>query len=261
MVTLKESASMLDLGLGGKLAIVTGASKGIGRAIAELFAAQGAHVVLVARTAETLSAARAAIEGKGASAEMVPADLSTAAGIAAVKQSLGSRVPDILVNCAGAVPAGDYTFDADTWRASFDLKVWGFVRMSQTFVPDMCQRGSGAVVNVCGASAIDPLPMVQTSGMANSAVMNLTKAMALQVGKHGVRVNAVGPGGIRTDRYASLDFGKNEAGEDRMLAQVPLGRIGYPEDVAHAVAFLASDRAAYITGQLLNVDGGLSRGI
>ncbi len=252
---------MLDLNLSGKLAIVTGASKGIGRAIAALFASQGVQVVMVARTAEALQRACQAIIDEGGKAEFVPADLATAEGVAAVARALGARVPDILVNCAGAVPAGDYTYDIEAWRASYDLKLWGFVRMSQAFVPAMCARGSGAVVNVCGASAIDPLPMVQTSGMANSAIMNLTKAMALEVGQHGVRVNAVGPGGIQTDRYRGIDFGKTEDGKDKMIAQVPLGRIGQPEDVANAVVFLASDRAAYVTGQLLNVDGGLSRGI
>lgn len=247
---------MVDLGLGGKLAVVSGASKGIGRAIAELLANEGARVVMVARTPETLRQASEAIVGRGGQAEAVPADLSVAEGAATVKRALAGRVPDVLVNCAGAVPAGDYTFDVNAWSRSFDLKVWGFVRMSQAFVPDMCQRGSGSVVNVCGASAVDPLPMVQTSGMANSAVMNLTKAMALQVGRSGVRVNAVGPGGIQTDRYASIKFK-----EDQLIAQIPLGRIGRPEDVAYAVAFLASERSSYITGQLLNVDGGLSRGI
>lgn len=257
----------MDLHLRGKKVVVTGASKGIGLGIARAFAEEGADVVLCARSEAALKRAAAEIaDAHGVGAHPFAADLSTAEGIAslathAVKQ-LG-RI-DVLVNNAGAIPGGTIeSIDDDTWHRAYDLKLWGYVRLCKALLPQMKQQGSGVIVNIIGNAGKRPSAGYIAGGIANAGLMNFTAGLAQEGGPHGVRVVAINPGPIRTDRQEELIQTRARSRgvpveEERAAAGagLPLRRIGEVQEVADVAVFLASDRAAYVTGCAVPVEGG-----
>lgn len=259
----------MELGLRGKVAVVTGASKGIGRSIARSLAAEGVDLVIAARDREALDrVAREAADAHQVRAEPFAADLSqreAVRGLADFAVATFGRV-DILVNNAGAIPAGTIdSLDDETWRAAYDLKLWGYIGLSRALLPQMRERGSGTILNIIGNAGRQPSPTYIAGGAANAALMNFTKGLAADAGPAGIRVNAINPGPIRTDRMREMaeqrarargiDVAEIEAGQSR---GVPLGRVGTPEEVASVAVFLVSDAASYVTGAIIPVEGGLT---
>jgi 3-oxoacyl-[acyl-carrier protein] reductase len=260
----------VDLHLHGKRALVTGASLGIGRAIAEELAREGCDVVLVARDADRLRQAADEI-GTATNRKIVaaPGDGSRADSIAevvgAARAALGGI--DILVNNAGSTPEdGIDHVDFEKWQYSVSLKLFGYARFAQGVLPDMRARKWGRIVNIIGRSGHQPRPVYLAGGSINAGLLNLTKALAEECAKDNILVTGVNPGPVDTPRWRTLRevavrVRKISAAEfdARAAASTALGRLGRSEEVAGIVAFLCSDRASYITGEIVNVDGGGTR--
>ncbi len=252
----------MDLGLRGRTALVTGASKGIGLGVAQALAAEGCHVHLVARSAGALEkAARAIASRHQVQAHGHALDLSASAGIGALLDTVGT--PDILVNNAGAIPGGDLeAVDEPTWRTAWDLKVFGYINLARACYARMRERGSGVIVNVTGLAA-DRTDFNYIAGTAGNAGLNaFTRGLGSYSLEHGIRVLAVSPGPTETERLVTLmkTRARSEHGDDtrwrEYTAGLPMGRPASVEEVANVVAFAASDRASYLSGIVINVDGG-----
>jgi len=262
----------MDLGIAGKGVLITGGSKGIGKATARAMAAEGARVVICSRNKPALDDAAAEIKkATGKSVESIAADLSTLDGVQrAAGEALGrlGRL-DILVNNAGAIKGGDFlTIPDEEWMTGWSLKLLGYIRMARAMFPHMREKGGGRIVNVVGMAARNPATSYMTGGAANAALINFTKALADLGAPSNILVTAVSPGPVKTDRWDSLQRQQAEAaGKDletyvkEQSASLPLGRIALPEEVADLVCFLASDRAAFLTGIAVTLDGGMSRGV
>ena len=254
----------MDLNLKGKSALITGGSKGIGRAVADVLAAEGCDLHLAARDGAALETAAAELAAKfGGKVEAHAADLSERANVEALAATCAGV--DILVNNAGAIPGGTIdAIDDDRWRESWDLKVFGYITMTRAFFRTMCERGAGVIVNVIGSAGQVPDARFICGSTANAALIMLTQSLGAVGVDHGVRVVGVNPGPISTDRMRTMMETKAEAEYgDRsrwreFLGHMPLGRGGTPEEVADVVAFLASERASYVSGAVVPIDGGFS---
>lgn len=261
----------MELNLTGKVAVVTGASGGLGGAIAQALAEAGMALALVGRDREKLArAAEAAERRSGAPARAVVADLTqpeaAAACIAEAVTALGGL--DLLVNCAGATRRGDFfdLSDAD-WADGFALKFHGCVRTCRAAWPHLAAR-RGAVINIVGVGSRTPSEDFLIGGSVNSALLNFTKGLADRGIREGVRVNAINPGYFRTERtdrriqgiVASRGISQADA-EAELLADLGIERFGRPDEVARLAAFLASDAASYFQGATLDIDGGATRGL
>lgn len=254
----------MDLQLAGKRALVTAASRGIGRAVARALVAEGCRVAVNARDPEGL--ARAARE---IGALAVPGDLSRAEDVARllgeVKEHLGGL--DVLVTNSGGPPPGSFLeTPEEEWRKAFDLLVMSVVRLCRGAVPWMKEQGGGSIVALTSVSVKQPVPDLVLSNSLRMAVIGLTRTLADELGPYGIRVNSVLPGYTATERMKQLLAERarrsgTTASEvaEKLVAGVPLARLADPEETAAAVAFLASPRAGYITGTTLPVDGGWIR--
>lgn len=262
----------MELGLRGKTAAVTGASKGIGRAIARALAVEGVDLAICARTQADIERAAAEIaDTTGVAAHPLAADLSQAEEVERFGAFATTRLGrvDILVNNAGAIPAGTIDTLADeTWHRAYELKLWGYIRLSRALLPQMRAHGSGAILYIIGNAGRQPSPTYITGGPANAALMNFTKGLAADVGPQGIRVNAINPGPIRTERHAALTAAQAHARgmaleemERDAARSIPLGRLGTPEEVAAVAVFLVSDAASYVHGAIVPVEGGLTLGV
>jgi 3-oxoacyl-[acyl-carrier protein] reductase len=262
----------MNLGLAGKTALVTGGSKGIGRAIAQALAAEGTRVAVAARDGAALGAAAAEIKAKtGSSTETITADLSELAGVTRVVEEARRRLGriDILVNNAGAIRPGDFLQIPDEqWVADWNLKLLGYIRTARAVFPLMREQGGGRIINIVGAAARNPAATYLVGGAANAALVNFTKGLADLGAKSNILVTAISPAATRTERWDAMIVRQAEAlGKtvEQMRAEseavYPLGRIALPEDVADLAVFLASDRASFLTGICITVDGGSTRGV
>jgi NAD(P)-dependent dehydrogenase (short-subunit alcohol dehydrogenase family) len=254
----------MDLGLTGRRALITGASKGIGLACAQRLASEGCDVVLVARTASDLDAAAALLRAShNVAIETRAADLSDSATI----DALAADFPDIdiLINNAGAIPGGSLDeIDEARWRAAWDLKVFGYINMTRRFYALMRARRRGVIVNVIGAGgeSLDSAYIAGSTG--NAGLMAFTRALGGGAPDDGLRVVGINPGPILTERLETLmrkraldavgDAGRWQEG----LARMPFGRAGKVDEIAALAAFLASDLSGYTSGTIVTVDGGMA---
>src|SRR5512137_796199 len=258
-------------GFAGKVVVVTGGSRGIGRGIAAAFAAAGAQTVLAASSASNLVAAAEDIAATGAlRPEVCAADLRHEDGCEAVFRQVGERHGrcDILVNSAGATRAGAFlALNEDTWQDGFALKFFGCVRLCRLFWP-LLKTAHGHVVNVIGGAARTPDPEFLIGGSVNAAMHNFTKGLAGLGKRDGVNVNAILPGMTETERVGQLFRQRAEAAgtsvdevRAALIAKDGLARLGQPEDVAALALFLCSEAARHIQGTAIAVDGGATPGL
>jgi NAD(P)-dependent dehydrogenase (short-subunit alcohol dehydrogenase family) len=258
----------MDLGLKDTVVLVTGGSKGIGLACARAFAAEGAKVAIASRSQANLDAAVAALRAEGIAAHAVVADLGdpeqAARMAASVEEALGPI--GVLVNSAGAArrtPAASLT--AAHWHAAMDAKYFTYIHALDAVLPGMAARGAGAVVNVVGMGGKVASPQHLAGGAANAALVLASVGLANAFGRQGVRVNAVNPGVVRTDRFdAGMRADAEASGETvdavvaRREAALPQRRFAEAHEVADMVVFLASPRASYVSGAVIAMDGALN---
>lgn len=243
-----------------KVAIVTGASRGIGKAIALKLARDGIRVMVCARDETALAQTVREIEQAGGQASKHAADLripeSAGAVLAAALRAFGQI--DILVNNAGATKRGEFTdLSEEDWQDGFALKFFGAVRLARLAWPQLKQQ-KGSVLNISGIGGRTPGPLFAIGGSVNAAVLSFTKALADVGVRDGVQVNAISPGYVRTDRLAKRI---EEAGEERLIREANIVRIGEPEDVANLAAFIVSPAGRYLHGSLIDLDGGQTKTI
>jgi 3-oxoacyl-[acyl-carrier protein] reductase len=260
----------MDLGLVDRIAIVTGSSRGIGKACAESLLKEGATVVLTGLDEARLAATSKEL-GKQGKVFAQRADLRKDAEVRTLVHRAADRFGrlDILVNSAATViPSEFFAIGEEQWTEIFEEKLNGYARTLRHAVPFMRARKWGRIVNVSGVAGRQPHAPAVTVGLNNAAVLNLTKALANPLAKDGITINAVVPHIIDTDRQAETMAewakitGQSEADvRKERVAKIPLGRMGSPAEVADAVTFLASDRASFITGTALHVDGGVTMAI
>ena len=258
----------MDLGIKGRRAIVTGGGSGIGYETARLFLEEGARVLIAGRTADKINKARDELASKtGGEVHAVQADMTKEDDIRRMvdtaRQKLGGV--DILVNNAGTMYSGRFAvLDDNELKNQLETKLFGFMRAIRLVYPMMKAQKWGRIVNTIGGAGKEPDPYMFGSGMTNSALLNLTKSLSAEFGEDNVLINAICPGWVDTNLWKRnaeglrQELGAKSEDEARKLAarKNSLGRMGKPEELANATVFLCSERASYITGVSLNMDGG-----
>jgi 3-oxoacyl-[acyl-carrier protein] reductase len=254
----------MDLHLSGKSTLITGASKGIGRAAAKALAAEGCNVILVSRSAGDLAAAREQIrQSCDVKVDVVAADLSDSSKVDELARDFPNI--DILVNNAGAIPGGALLdIDEKTWRTAWDLKVFGYINMCRAFYALMKRRRRGVIVNVTGNAAQTHDPEYICGVAGNAALTAFSQSLGSVSPRDGIRVISVNPGPVETDRLISLMMKKardrtgNGENWRELLKPLPFARGCAPEEVGDMIAFLASERCSYNSGSVVTIDAGLS---
>jgi 3-oxoacyl-[acyl-carrier protein] reductase len=262
----------MDLGLKGKVALVGGSSRGLGLAVAQELAREGCRLVLCGRDTAALDAARAGIlQESGAEVVTVAANLSEPAGVERVVDAADAafgRV-DILVTNTGGPPPGRFEeHSADTWRAAVAQNLESVLNLTRAVLPGMQQRGWGRIINITSMAVKQPVDNLILSNSIRAAVHGFARTLANEVAAAGITVNNVMPGYTRTERLTQLAEHAARARDtdtatvfEQYAAETPMGRIGEPAEFAALVAFLASERASYITGTSIPVDGGRVRSL
>lgn len=254
----------MDLNLKGKLALVTGASKGIGLVVANALAAEGCDLHLAARDETALQQAAERLQSeRGVKVTVHRRDLALAQEVEALGELC--KDVDILINNAGDIPPGTLAeVDSKTWRESWSVKVFGYVDLARVIYPRMCERKSGVIVNLVGAAARNPNHRYIAGCSANIALNMFTQCLGGESLRHGVRVVAINPGPTVPGRHLPhvMERAKRLLGDanrwPELHAKFPAGRAGRAEEVAELVLFLVSDRAGFISGTAVDIDGGLS---
>ncbi|HEV8640619.1 MAG TPA: SDR family oxidoreductase [Methylomirabilota bacterium] len=257
----------MDLGLKGKVALVTGGSKGIGKAVARGLAEEGAKVAVCARDKATLEAAAQDIaKATGSEVFVVAGDLTRPADVQHIVDATVVRFGriDILVNNAGAAPGGEILdLTEEDWQKALQLKFMGYVRCTKAVIPHMLKQGGGRIVNIVGNDGVKPIGIELSPSAANAADLAMTVALAEQYGRRNICVNALNPGPVATERWDQLIGGiarlrkiSVEEAQKRAERSIPLGRICTPEEVANVAVFIASGRASFMNGAVITLDGG-----
>jgi 3-oxoacyl-[acyl-carrier protein] reductase len=261
----------MELELEGKVAWVLGASSGIGRACAEALAAEGAKVAVSARREDVLKDVADEIASTGASCVPVALDVTDAEAIPAAARQVDSELGpiDILVGNSGGPPGGSFSdLDDDALRKAFELTLASAWHLAKAVLPGMKERGSGVLVFITSSSTKEVIPNLLLSNMMRAGVVGMAKTLSKELGPHGIRVLCVAPGRVNTDRIVEIDeaTAKREgvSADDvaaRMKRTIPLGRYASPSELADVVAFLASERASFVSGVNILVDGGMLNSI
>jgi 3-oxoacyl-[acyl-carrier protein] reductase len=263
----------MDLGIEGRRAIVTGGSSGIGFETARQFLEEGVRVLITGRDAAKLNQARDELAKRtGGEVHAVVADMTKEADITKVVETAKTKLGgvDILVNNAGTMYSGRFAaFNDDDMQKQLETKLFGFMRAIRAVYPLMKAQKWGRIVNTIGGAGKEPDPYMFGSGMTNSALLNLTKSLSTEFGEDNILVNAICPGWVNTNLWRmnaqglQADLGAKSEDEARRLAarKNSLNRFGKPEELANATVFLCSERASYITGVSLNLDGGRLKGL
>ncbi|HUP59429.1 MAG TPA: SDR family oxidoreductase [Thermoanaerobaculia bacterium] len=260
----------MDLGIRNRVAMVAAASKGLGRAIAEALAGEGCRLSICARSLESLEDVRASISANGGDVLAVACDVSKAEDLQRWFDKTIARFAqvDILVTNTGGPPAAQFLeLSEEQWHAGIDSTLMNVVRLCRLVIPGMQKRKWGRIVHLTSFVAKQPVELLTISSTLRAGLSGLTKTLADQVARDGILVNAILPGHFLTDRQRHLaeirskEQGITEEEYFRNAAEaIPLGRIGDPRELANVVAFLCSERASYLTGASIQVDGGLYRG-
>jgi len=262
----------MDLELKGKVAIIGGASKGLGRACAQILAEEGAKITICSRTEADLQQAAAEIrDTTGAEVLVIPADLESHESI---KSLIATTVDhyghlDIMVNNSGGPPlARSYDATEEQWETAVQRSLFFFARMSREAVPHLKAQGGGRIINILASTVYQPIPNLALSGATRMGVVAFAKSLADEVGRDGILVNNVCPGSILSERMLSNVTARSkelgisvEEGLAQRASETAVGRIGEPKELANLVAFLASGKSSYVTGTSILVDGGLVRSV
>ena len=259
----------MDLGLGRKISIVTGASRGIGRECAMELAKEGSTVLITARNEVLLSETVDQIKKEGGNADFVSADLSSQDGCRKVVDTCIDKFGsvDVLVNCAGAAKGGDILeLDVSLINDALSLKSYGYLRLAQMVIPYMKEKKWGRIVNVAGGAGASPTRGNIPTSLANITILNMTRAISDAIAGEGILINTVCPGMTNTQRARDIyePRAKNEERDvEEILSELgsslPAGRICEPEEVGSVVAFLASEKCSYVFGSSIYMDGGARR--
>src|SRR5215472_10761308 len=256
----------MDLGLDGKVVLVTGGSKGIGKAVARGLLQERARVAICARTKPELDAAAAELANGGGEVFAAAGDLTREGEVQKIVDAVVTRFEriDVLINNAGAAPGGlllDLT--EDDWHRALELKFLGYVRCMKAVISHMLRQGGGRIVNIVGNDGVKPIGVELTPSAANAADLAVTIALAEQYGRHNICINAINPGPVATERWDGLISGIARVrgisvadAQKRAETSIPLGRICTPEEVANVAVFVASERASFMNGALITLDGG-----
>ena len=254
----------MDLGLKGKVAIVTGASDGIGKATAIRLALEGARVAICARRPEPLEKVAGEIRAQGGEVFAQPTDMSKAADVERFVKAVAAHYGriDILVNNAGTSIRGPFaTVTDESWQQDIELKVFGAIRTCRLAVPYMKQQGGGRIVNISTIGGKQPGPASGPTTVSRAAGLALTKALSKEYAPDNILVNAVCIGKIKSGQHERRIAREKVAPAEyyaRVSGDIPMGRVGEAAEVANVITFLASDAASYVTGTSVNLDGGMS---
>jgi 3-oxoacyl-[acyl-carrier protein] reductase len=258
----------MDLGLKGKVAMVAGASRGLGFAVAQSLAREGARISIASRDENAIRAAAGRIGGEVVA---VPVDVKSAAAIqqwaAETQRTFGGI--DLLFTNAGGPPAGSaLSFDDAAWQDALELLLFSTLRMVRAAIASMQARGGGAILMSTSSSVKEPIPAIGLSTVVRASVSALAKTLALELAPSRIRVNQIVPGRVDTDRLRQLDeiaakkqSISSQQAREKAIASIPLGRYGDPDEFGRVAAFLLSDAAAYMTGATVQVDGGMIRSV
>lgn len=251
---------MESFSLAGKVAIITGASRGIGEAIAHTYARAGAKVVLVSRKLEGLTAVAESIKTNGGEATPIAAHMGDLGAVQGLMEQVIAQYGgvDIVVNNAGTNPHFGplLTADESYWDKMLDVNLRGYFRLIRQAAPSMIGRGGGKIINVASVAGINPMPGVALYGISKAAVIMMTKALAVELAAHNIQVNCIAPGFIKT-RFSQPIWGNDDV-NDAVIASTPAKRIGDVEDLVGLALYLASPASHFLTGQTLVVDGGIT---
>jgi 3-oxoacyl-[acyl-carrier protein] reductase len=255
----------LDLGIANRVALVMGASKGIGRAAAESLAREGARVAVASRSPDRIEEAAAGLaSATGSDVRPFTADTDAPetlpALVQAVRKALGP-VEILVVNTGGPPPGDPLSYGRDQWESAYRSLVLAPQALIEAVVPDMRARGWGRIVNITSTSTKEPIPGLMLSNSHRMAAVGAFKTLSRELGRDGILMNGVAPGRIATERIADMAGAPLEELRARPQPDIPVGRLGEPHELGDVVAFLCSERASYVTGVNLMVDGGLVRGV
>lgn len=263
----------MDLQLSNRRIVLTGATRGIGRACAETLAQEGAHLLLSARHQAALDALASELRDRyGVTVHTCACDITDDASVTALFDDAAAKMGgvDVLINnAAGRVPAGDFlAIDNPAWLEGWNQKLQAYIRCCRAVMPLMTDAGAGVIVNVVGTAARNPKASYMPVGISNAALINFTKSLADYGAPHGVRAVAVAPAAVRTDRWTRLTEARAEAEgktpqalQAEIDATLPFGRMAEPDDIADVVCFVASARARHIAGSVVTVDGNATQGV
>jgi 3-oxoacyl-[acyl-carrier protein] reductase len=251
----------VDLGIAGRVALVMGASRGLGRGVAAALVHEGAKVALASPTRERVERAAAEIDGETAAFVADTAELERLRSLPGeVEAELGGPIEILVTNTGGPPPGGALDAGVDDWRAAYEHLVLAPRVLIETVLPGMRERGWGRIVNVGSTSTIEPIPRLALSNVHRMAAVGFFETLAREVAADGVTVNTVATGRFATDRQAA-GYDSWEEMERRAVEGVPAGRLGSPEEYGDLVAFLCSERAGYLTGAVIPLDGGMLRSV